>query len=648
MKGSRHIIYILLSLLLPFYVFGITIDIHLTKEKPKNITSFHHHLITYHKAYHRHKHHPIHHHKNVHKRSPKNKAKPKAKNQANKTKQNTYKIATYTFKKLNLLSSDLVLKGDSYYTFYIPALRDELQQANINLIIKAPDKLRKISSVTIYVDDKPIKTLSYDELNKAIPITIIPNKYSDYVKLGIKTHLFRLKNICDDLMLRLGYILISPESTVSFSYTPYHDIASFLKGYENKFCFDNPEILPLSYYLSKINPMPIDIYYNDKIPDCKNITLFQNTKLSNNTLYLNKNDISLIESGYYKLLSEHTKIKYLAFKNQRTKNNELSLKELGIDTKTTEGTSMVVDGFNFNLSSFGDIPKNLHLVLHIAYTPINKANNPQIRIYLNNVLIKAYRVTSNSINYVDFNIPTDLLSYGSNYLSIGLYNFIASKNCYGSINHVALTVYNDSYFYYTGVSKSLNTISDFLYMLNGNVDIILEDNTLIPMVSNILNGLGKVNPNIEHIYITQKPIKDADYYIILKKPTWKYGLFEIKNPLTNKVVFSAYYRKNFVFFELKNKDRPALYTTYYGNGLKDIFNKYNIKDYLSLKGNIAIMTKDFYIPFETGKTLRIKYQHKKGLDYYWDKYKLFIIAIVGVIASILFAHVYKKLTRRPQ
>ncbi|RMH04837.1 MAG: hypothetical protein D6699_03925, partial [Aquificota bacterium] len=60
----------------------------------------------------------------------------------------------------------------------------------------------------------------------------------------------------------------------------------------------------------------------------------------------------------------------------------------------------------------------------------------------------------------------------------------------------------------------------------------------------------------------------------------------------------------------------------------------------------AVATKDFISSYEVGKKLRAEYIYKRGFSYYWSKYKLWIVLLLVVPATVFLAYVYRRLTRR--
>jgi len=219
------------------------------------------------------------------------------------TPETSYKVAQYTFKEINLLKEDMVLRGISpAYDLYIP-IHNNLVRANINLKLTIPTYLRKDSSVSILVDDVPQYTITMQNSGQPINLEIRPRKGRDFVKVSIRGNLRLSDNICEDVFSDKPYLIIHADSTVTFSYKPAEDIRTFLMDYERQFCIEDRELLPLVYYISKSRViLPV---FNWGIRDnCQKIIKMSkdNTKLEGNILYVNKPLCGSIQYGYEPLI----------------------------------------------------------------------------------------------------------------------------------------------------------------------------------------------------------------------------------------------------------------------------------------------------------------------------------------------------------
>lgn len=553
----------------------------------------------------------------------------------------------YTFQEIGFAKEDIKLTGvNPVYDIFIPVYPNFLE-AILTLNIRTPDYLRKDSSITVYVDDVPVYNINNASgINEKVSLRMVGRGRKNFVKVSIRGNLRISNNICDDIFSDRLYMIISKTSTISFTYEEPKDIYVFLKDYSNTFCIDNIKLIPLAYYLSVINPIKQNFLWSPS-SNCKHIKLGDKTYLQGNVLYISEKDLKAITNRQDSLLFGREINVIQSKEDKEGLGREISLRDMGFTTTTVKGIANLTVSIPFDTGRFSGMPDKLYLRLKFANSYPYEVDNLSLRIFLNNSLIKAMNLEDGGIKSIDVEIPTNLLSYGYNKLDINLANFVASNNCFGAITHSILTIYDDSYFYWNAVKKEPKTISDFIKLLNGDVLIVLEDHGLIPVALNLLNGIAEINKNVRKIDISQEEKDGYDFVLKFKKPKWEKGTFEVYNPLTEEVIFSAKYSKPFIFVSLGERPRQ-LEITYYGNpNITHIAQSYKIEDWMNLFGNIGIFTEDYPISFEVGKKLRIRHEFEKSLSYYWNLYKLWIIILLGAFVFAFLVYVYKRLTRRP-
>jgi hypothetical protein len=575
-------------------------------------------------------------------------------NKTNFTEILSYK---YTFKELNFLSADMVLRGiNSTYDFYVPS-HNGLIKAKVYLKIKTPKYLRKNSLIQILVDGNPIRSLKAKGLDTIISFDVIPKLNEQAIKISVNGNLRMAHNICEDAFSDKTYMVISKDSQVAFYYKQHYDISSFIKGYRNNFCIYQLSTIPLAYYLSLINPIPSKFYWNvnstktnEKYKrNCKNVIIGNETRLVNNTLFLSKKSLYAIEKGYHSLLFGKFLNVERVTNPKSKKGNILSFRGLGLKTISVRGLLNLSYTIPFSISQIGGMPDTIHLRLKFTHTPLHQSDRPELRIYLNNVLIKSQYLEGFGIKQMDIKIPTNLLTYGYNSINVNLVYSPSSDKCLGSVPHSVLTIFNDSYLYWNSIERKPRTIPDFLNMLNGRVLLDIHNQDLIPIAIKLLNQLTRINKSIKYIGINngKESKKSYDFIITLDKPENK--AFKIYNPLTNKVIYQASYQKPFIFLTLKSSKVPQLIISQYGNpDIESINHIYDIDDYLNLFGNTGIFSINYMTSFEVGKKLKVKYDSVKGIRYYWNTYRLILILFLGLLAFIFILYVYIKLTRKPE
>ncbi|HEK25681.1 MAG TPA: hypothetical protein ENO33_04795 [Hydrogenobaculum sp.] len=649
-------LYVVLLFLKTTYGNKININVKLSHKR--------HYKARYH-DYHTKKHHKQQQHHHHNKEKTHHKESKKTENNSKKSSNNIGEnnngviTKTFTFKDLNLLSDDLVLKGvNPRYDFYIPTL-PQMVSGKVYLNIQTYPYLRKDSTITILLNNVPYETFKADNIPPEIDIPIKKSN-NHFVKISILGDLHISENVCVDAFSEKLYLIVSKNSKVEFNYKkPDNNIREFLIDYNNDYCIYSPTLIPFIYQMCKENPIPCKVYYNQNIKNCKKIE-----PSNDNNLILNKDTLYVpittttkaFENGIFPsyLFGEAERINK-AIVESKTAKTEVSLKELGIKTTTIEGVSNLNYTIPIDTAKLGGIPKNLYFRLLIANTPINKNGDEGLRIYLNNNMIAAYSIRNNK-NSFDIKIPTDELSYGKNYLNINLVDFENSNTCSGNIPRLAFTIFGSSYFYWDKLKNKPKNISDFLKDMHGNVAFIIKDENFYPLATKLSIDLADYDKSISSISINPKNLSKYDFVIMFESPKdtanmpieLNKGDFEIFNPLTKKVIFSSTPSEAFAVMMVKIIDnKPTLVFSYYKDpsGINDVF-KYHFSEFFGLVGNTAIATKDFISSYEVGQKLRIKYKYSKGLSYYWNKYKLWIIILLTLPVTIFLAYTYVKLTRR--
>lgn len=563
-----------------------------------------------------------------------------------------YKSVDYTFKDINLLSKDMILRGvNPSYDFYIPAYRN-LRDVKVVLKIYLPEYLRKDSSVTILVDDVPKYTIGVESSERTIELQLTPQKNREFIKLSIRGYLRVSNNICEDVFSDKPYLVIKADSSVSFTFGPAEDIQTFLMDYQRQFCIQDMRLLPLVYYLSKVRAIPPVFHWGVR-EGCEKIIVpsTAETKLEGNTLYISEKTIQALQENYRAFIFGKSLIVQTVESRKGIEENFLTLKDLAIRTSTIRGMANLSFYIPFNIAYFGGMPKDLYFTLHFAHTPPHQKDKMELRIYLNDALIESIPLEGGGRKSINVSIPTKELFYGYNALTINLVNFTSSDNCFGAVTQSAFTVFDDSHFRWNHASKNVSTIADFLSVVHGSVGLIVEDKTMLPFVVKFLNLLAYINKNIDRIEIITKAQenKGYDFLFVFDKNISQKGLFEIYDPSTRKVIFSASYHVPFlfVFTNTNSEGIPVLTFRNYGEPNFELLSElYSIEDYSNLFGNVAVIGENYFASFDTLYKLRMRYEGYKGISYYWSKYKLFFIILLALPVLYLLIYTYRKLTRR--
>jgi len=564
----------------------------------------------------------------------------------------------FTFQELNLLSQDLLLKGVApRQDFYIPTL-PQLESGKVRLKILTAPYLREDSTITFLIDDIPYRTYKVNELPPEVEIPIYRKNNRDFMKISLSGNLRISNNICEDIFSDRIYLIIKKDSQVEFEYTSYKNIREFLLDYDNIYCTNDPRVIPFAYQFCKQSPIPCKFKWTQE-PSCKSIKFSSGNdlELKNNTLYIPLQGVVAFEEGvFFPYLFGSSQDVKSAQRQIKGSSSELSLRDLGLKTVSVEGVGKIGYNIPLDTSKMGGLPDRLYLKLHIAHTSIPQGDRAELRIYLNSELINAYPLDGSGEKTFDIEIPTQGLKYGTNYISIDMVLFSSSERCFGTIVHSALTVFEDSYFYWNSLRNNPKSISDFLSSLHGYVALVVKDRNFYPYILKFLSELSLYNKNIKSIDMNPEDLSKYDFVISFVSPIdtkgnlidLSKGGFEIVNPLTQQVIFSSSPSESFSVITLnKFEGKPALVFSYYEqySGIEPLF-LYSLREMLELSGNTAIASKDFITSYEVGKKLRIEYKSQKDLRYYWNKYKIWIVLLASVPITFFLSYIYRKLTRR--
>ncbi|MCS6998558.1 MAG: cellulose biosynthesis cyclic di-GMP-binding regulatory protein BcsB [Aquificaceae bacterium] len=559
------------------------------------------------------------------------------------------RVSSYTFKELNFLGDDLVLRGTApAYDFYIPVYA-HLEGLKLSLKISTPEYLREDSTVLLLVDDVPHQSFKIaGGQGRELLLTLKPRGNQPFIKVSLRGSLRASNNLCEDAFSDRIYMVISKDSSVEFYYRPPLQIEQFIRDYDLYFCLQDVRLIPLAYVLLSQSSLPAFFSWGER-EDCKNIKVAQQTYLQGSTLFLSENTLKAVLEGYTPLIFGRAVFPDKVSREKSQSSSQVSLREFGIGNKTVRGMSNLSVYIPLDLAKIGGMPDTLHFRLKFEHTPPHQKDKMELRVYLNDDLIRSLPLEGAGRKEVDIKIPTHYLTYGVNGLLVNLVNFTSSDNCFGAVAQSVLTVYEDSYFYWNSLMVKPHNIADFLRIMNGKLTIVLKEQSLYPFALKFINELAFINRNVEEIRVlTAEPEADrGDFMIVFEKP--QQGLFQVYNPLTQEVLFSARYELPFIAMVLgEKKGTPVLTVSAYGTAdPQTIGKKYSSQDYLRLLGNVAILSEEYATAFEVGKKLRIRHEGERGMSYYWNLVRPWAVLLLGLLGLTFLIYVYRKLTRRP-
>ncbi|MBI5193826.1 MAG: cellulose biosynthesis cyclic di-GMP-binding regulatory protein BcsB [Nitrospirae bacterium] len=571
-------------------------------------------------------------------------------------------------------SKDIYLSGaTTEFNIYLPNYRG-LSKAKIELLLRFSGVLDNRSTFTILVDDTPLFTKNIG-LTGYEPVVSFNTGHSraDHIKVTVRGHLFITGDICYDLPTGNLWMVISNNSKVYIA-AKHADtnIANFFNNYDKDINIvldkeaDNLNILPLIYNLNRLNDWKeVNIQVNSEpVKGMRNIITgnFSNDiELKDGDLLVSTNGLSMLKkdlTGSFITPSANTSKLSTAAEN---KNNEISLMDMGIKGFTATGLGDLSFNVPIRFSAFSGIPGNLYMKLILNHTPVPESERAYLKVFLNGILIHAMKIEGGgSIKSYNIKIPEDQLRGYNNNLNIVTSYFISKGECRGSMPNLTISILDSSYFYFDGADRKwITPVVDVMGSMSGKVLIMVNDKDMFDPSVYLMDVLGKFNREITDIDVLpwKGEIPENYNFVILALShsginniniplKVNQGRFSIINPLSKKEMFSSDYSDSFGVLQTFDKGKAkVLLLSYYKDKSALEFMKGFDKDTLSrMLGNVVIFNQDM-ASFDIGEKFRVEYKEIKSTGYYWDKYKLFIILILGLLAIVFLYFIKKKIVR---
>jgi hypothetical protein len=579
---------------------------------------------------------------------------------------------------------DIVIKGNNpYFHMFIPVFNSFFAgkvvfQLTISPIAK-PDSI-----ITVTLNDVPISTFKLRDVGYSPTITVPLKGIENYqfVKVAVSATLKKGDNICEDINAKNLFMKIDVKRSTLYvmRYTNTSNIKDFFEDYTKDFYIYpvmNDEILKLSYYIpASIRWLKASIRpYIPSKPFSKLILFSENGSFTEDIgngsiqiLKINKPEI-ISETIIPTLLTESVLSGYVLERNEKlTYSNGITFRQLGFGTTTNSGVGVISFLVPINTAMIGGRPNKFYLKLFLSHSAIEEEDRVTLEILLNDFLIASYKLSGEETKrkgfFVEF--PSNVLDAGINQLLIRVRYYPASKKCVGAVPKLTVTVFGDSYLYWNTLLRDVESVKEFLNLVNGNVAIIVEDASFKPYVAHLLTTIARLNPAIRKISILKSlsglSKEKYDYAILFLKSSSaeeltgkievpfkiKQGSFSVFNPITYQTLFQLEPGDSIGVMEtvVLPSGTPALLISYVGNsdvieGLEQ-FNQENVS-YLS--GNVVLFSNKDFSTLEIGKKFKVKYACERDLIYYWNTYKSVLLIILIALIALFISFVRRNLVK---
>lgn len=352
--------------------------------------------------------------------------------------------------------------------------------------------------------------------------------------------------------------------------------------------------------------------------------------------------------------------------------NTFSFLDLGLETELSKGIGKIVKNIPLpNYLAQGNL-REMNTHLKINHKPISEGENAFANIYLNNTLIKSFKLDDSGILEQDVSFKNLNLSKGS-YLGIeyiyvpqgglcdrNITEFYAQINPQESLLKPAYReeiplIFSSFPRNFSGSSldilydfeihkDEISALSDLILKLNSRYEsettpylpsfISLADNSVILNSDSNKILLSKNPKKYKELFQADQYIKFLDEYISFKSDEIP-QFFDVnyQTPLVYVQLFKSNENKVLMISDLSNSSK-ALKTAI--EGIDDLF--------LTNSGNVLISNTERYYFFDL-RSNELKNQSEITLNQFeefWTKFRLFIITTTIAIIVVLLTYIFNK------
>lgn len=565
-----------------------------------------------------------------------------------------------------------------------------LKTAEAEMQVRLSDVLDERSTVTVLVDDVPLFTKGVSQTGREPTLSFgIRLSSADYVKVTLRGSFFITGDRCLDIPTGNLWMVVSNKSRLIMENDVIsNSISSYFKNYDTNFniVFDHEKVslyvMPLMYYINKLNDWKnIRFSISDTpVEGMKNIMVGDYSKdveVRDGNLFVSGNGVQMLKKELMDLYITSSLQSSLLNTDKDSEAKEMSFADAGIRGITMTGIGDLSFNVPVRYSFFSGVPRNLNMKLMLNHTPIPEGDKAFLKVFLNGIMIKAAQLSGGgSITSYTVKLPEEFLRGYNNNLNVVVSYFINRGDCKGSIPSMTLSILDTSYFYYDDVyRKKISAVIDVMGSMSGKVLVMVDNRNMLNYGIYLIDILGRFNREITSIDVVQMKrkgeiLKGYNFIILLLNPVNAKGLniplklnqgrFSIINPLTQKEVFRLERGENVQVKEVIGSeysdgfgtlqtfdegDSKILMLSYYKDiNVLSFLKNIGKEDINKMLGNVVIFNRDV-ASYEIGEKYRVIYKDVKSLEYYWNKFKLLIVLVIGIIVIAFLYGVNKKLVR---
>ncbi len=576
----------------------------------------------------------------------------------------------------------LLLAGvDAYQAFSFPwDTNMELKGSFLQIDMNISRFLKPTSSVTIKAEGVPLWSMSVGDLRAKPQIKIPLDALSgidigDSLDIELSGSLSATDNRCVDIMSKNLWIMTATTSSLhTFRKGPPRSIRQFfsepvpifnivLEGKDRSFVEALIKVAGLigSTSVSNDSRMQFDNFSLQG----RNIFIgnFNNeAEVVGSNLFLTPKGARLVASRWLPAFVFPTLNGGEIGKPHGDKAIDISFADLGYGHRTARGDTDLSFFVDFSPLQLGGWPRRLLCTLFFSHSPIGEHERCFLRIRLNGVLLESHELHgAGGQHSLVFEIPARYL-HERNYLEIAFSHYLNTGNCLGSYPDFEVSLFKDSFLsvaaYNTRPPLNLDTFPGIFQGRGALVIGRMEPQFFLP-ASRLVELLGHLQKQVPDVTLTNISDLDSDAFkyalLVLDEKTWPHisapveigPRFIIKNPLTGEEIIRIDTPDPASIVETFYLEKNDLPVFLYGRRNSSVFPSEALTRMISghPRANVGIIHQKQWYALEVGKKFRVVYPDKRGLEYYWTRYRIILFIVFGAAAMVFFFYLYHRLAK---
>lgn len=558
---------------------------------------------------------------------------------------------------------------------------------------------QKPSTLTVYVENRPIKVVALDQTFKSPLIVDFPEidnaNIGDFLDITLTTSITITGDKCVDDQTGNAWIILEPTSFFEILYYPV--IGSFYDALKNPLerlnlflpsgQIKHEELTGLFNFASLIGA--IHSYRTDSMftsggysLKSPNIILkegAEDAKIIGRDIVISPQGLSTMARNFSSpsmSLSNWNKVQVLQDEKDKTApEKEIKFSDLGIIPPILRGIGDLQFSIPFSIASFGNFPSRVMVTIIYHHTPIAKEDRAFIKVRLNGVLVASKLITSGESKEESFSfeLPSRFLQT-RNTLDVTFSYFTNRGECKGSFPDMEVSVSPDSFFTVIGTSFVQENFDTFPGLLSGEGLMILGESSsnFVNLAMELTEKLGKLRQKplfVRAITLDNFSENSVTPFTIAVLKASQTAIFDplvntseqflIKNPQTGQTILDVNTNDNVGVWQVfRGKNKTIVGMLSISDSIANSISPTEFLKGLRMEGsaNVAVWTQVSSIcfdgncsgsewrNFEVGEKMQVVMPGKKGISYYWTKYRVYGFLILGVLLFLFLWYVYRKLT----